>query len=315
VVDIGGRHLAAQIKGSGPTVLLEVGGGGFGLGDGWGGVDDVLAEFATVVTYDRAGAGSSEPHPSGRATPSEYAHDLAALLDVLPVEQPVIIAGWSMGGLIAQQFAALYPDRVRGLLLMDPTLLLSDPHTHTDPAKMAEYMETVKRASLETARRIREGELKDPAALAAFTQMITSGFGERFTPEKREKFIAIASTDPRRHERVAEIMEHMVPDVREVVDAIAARGLPRVPLIVLLSRLVRKEVLEQKAKSPEFAKHLDEVQHTQDRMEREVAEIGGEVRPLVGISHQIPFEAPEEVERAVRDLIARSADAAGQPVA
>jgi pimeloyl-ACP methyl ester carboxylesterase len=36
-----------------------------------------------------------------------------------------------------------------------------------------------------------------------------------------------------------------------------------------------------------------------------VKELGGEVRRLEGISHQIPFEAPEEVARAVRDLIER----------
>lgn len=44
------------------------------------------------------------------------AGDLAALLDELGLAQPVV-CGLSMGGLVAQQFAADYPDRLSGLVL------------------------------------------------------------------------------------------------------------------------------------------------------------------------------------------------------
>lgn len=82
--------------------------------------DDVAAdlhrEYATVQ-YDKRGHGLSDAPPAPY-TIRDHTDDLAGLLDALGVEKAVLI-GVSVGGVIAQDFAAAYPSRVEGLALCD----------------------------------------------------------------------------------------------------------------------------------------------------------------------------------------------------
>jgi pimeloyl-ACP methyl ester carboxylesterase len=47
------------------------------------------------------------------------ADDVIALLEHLGISGPIVLGGLSMGGYVAQAFAASHPDRLRGLILMD----------------------------------------------------------------------------------------------------------------------------------------------------------------------------------------------------
>ena len=85
----------------------------------WDGVVKELAAHAAVLAYDCRGHGSSG-HPVMTYTPGLFARDLAELLD--HVKWPAaIVAGCSMGGCVAQAFAAGYPQRTLGLCLIDTT--------------------------------------------------------------------------------------------------------------------------------------------------------------------------------------------------
>ncbi|MFJ9056648.1 alpha/beta fold hydrolase [Streptomyces sp. NPDC102409] len=70
-----------------------------------------------VVTPDLRGYGSSEVVP-GTCLLSDFADDIAALLDTLGL-QDVVVGGVSMGGQIAMEFLRTRPERVRGLVLSD----------------------------------------------------------------------------------------------------------------------------------------------------------------------------------------------------
>ncbi|MGW1814010.1 alpha/beta fold hydrolase [Streptomyces sp. NPDC002125] len=70
-----------------------------------------------VVTPDLRGYGRSGVTP-GKVFLSDFADDLAALLDHLGIEKAVV-GGVSMGGQIAMEFQRLYPGRVRALVLSD----------------------------------------------------------------------------------------------------------------------------------------------------------------------------------------------------
>jgi 3-oxoadipate enol-lactonase len=71
------------------------------------------------IAPDLRGFGQSEPDaPAAPASIQDYADDLAALLDALDVERPVV-AGLSMGGYAAFSFLNTRPERVRGLVLAD----------------------------------------------------------------------------------------------------------------------------------------------------------------------------------------------------
>ena len=70
-----------------------------------------------VVAFDNRGFGFSEQPAHGYSN-ADYARLVVALLDSLGIASAVLV-GHSMGGAIAAEVALRYPDRVRGLVLMD----------------------------------------------------------------------------------------------------------------------------------------------------------------------------------------------------
>ena len=76
-----------------------------------------LSDRFRVVAWDAPGAGSS-PDPPEPFTTVNYAHCLAAFLDATGIERPHVL-GLSWGGILAQEFYRLYPDRSRSLVLAD----------------------------------------------------------------------------------------------------------------------------------------------------------------------------------------------------
>jgi pimeloyl-ACP methyl ester carboxylesterase len=138
LVDIGGRSLFLECRGTGsPTVVLVAGGGSSARY--W--TDDLLnpdaprrmvlpgvAESTRVCAYDRPGTyaeidGEIVPSRSDaiaqpRNAP-EMAEELHALLQAAEIPGPYVLAGHSYGGFFARLYAATYPDEVVGLVLVD----------------------------------------------------------------------------------------------------------------------------------------------------------------------------------------------------
>jgi 3-oxoadipate enol-lactonase len=85
----------------------------------WDGLAAALAGRFEILAYDCRGHGRSERRPGPYST-RQFATDLAALLDHCGWES-ALVAGCSMGGCVAQAFAAAYPDRAKGLALIDTT--------------------------------------------------------------------------------------------------------------------------------------------------------------------------------------------------
>lgn len=77
---------------------------------------DGLADQARLIALDLRGHGESQPVP-GPYSMQLLAEDLAAFLDALMIDEPVILCGLSMGGYIAFEFFRRYPQRLRGLVL------------------------------------------------------------------------------------------------------------------------------------------------------------------------------------------------------
>jgi 3-oxoadipate enol-lactonase len=76
-----------------------------------------LDAACTVYTYDVRGHGQSDI-PPGPYNLTDFAEDLVGLMDALGLEQ-AHLTGVSMGGMVAQQIAVSWPDRVRSLVLAD----------------------------------------------------------------------------------------------------------------------------------------------------------------------------------------------------
>ena len=77
-----------------------------------------------VVAADMRGHGFTTlpAVPGPLADWSNFGRDLAAILDGLD-ERPWVLGGHSMGAITSMMVAALHPDRVRGLVLVEPVLV------------------------------------------------------------------------------------------------------------------------------------------------------------------------------------------------
>jgi esterase len=78
-----------------------------------------------VISLDQRGHGQSDwPQEPAYAT-EDFTGDLVAVMDALGWRQ-IVVVGHSMGGHNAMAFAAWYPDRVRGLVVVDARPVISD---------------------------------------------------------------------------------------------------------------------------------------------------------------------------------------------
>jgi pimeloyl-ACP methyl ester carboxylesterase len=116
LVRCGGTKLHVRKTGEGtPTVVLEAGVAGSSLG--WALLEPLIAEFSTVISYDRAGLGWSGPARQSRSV-KHMNSELQEVLSSYP--GPFVLVGHSFGGLLVRGFAAHYPELVRALVLVDP---------------------------------------------------------------------------------------------------------------------------------------------------------------------------------------------------
>ena len=110
------RHVRLRGRGLGPTVVVEQGAGG--VGPLWWAVQDTVAEFAPVLTYDRLGRGWSDDASRKRSV-EQQVEELRELLEIAEAAKPYVLVAHSWGGLIVRQFARKYRDRTAALVLVD----------------------------------------------------------------------------------------------------------------------------------------------------------------------------------------------------
>ena len=110
-----GHSIAYREGGQGPALVLLH---GF-LCDSrcWRRQVTELSDRFRVVAWDAPGAGSSSD-PTEPFTTADYARCLAHFLDELDVVRAHVL-GLSWGGILAQEFYRMYPQRLRCLVLAD----------------------------------------------------------------------------------------------------------------------------------------------------------------------------------------------------
>jgi pimeloyl-ACP methyl ester carboxylesterase len=113
---LGGFHILRRGHVS-PPIVFESGISASSLN--WTSVLKLLPEDRRVITYDRPGLGWS-PSSASPHTLDNIVADLAAVLGLAGVHEPVILVGHSFGGLMVRRFAQLHPGLVAALLLLDP---------------------------------------------------------------------------------------------------------------------------------------------------------------------------------------------------
>jgi pimeloyl-ACP methyl ester carboxylesterase len=125
IAKINGINLYYESKGAGtPVVFIPGLGGGTEL---WHYQTEFFKKDCRTISLDNRGAGRSDK-PFGLYSMHRFARDIEELLDYLEVNEPVILVGASMGGIIAQAFTHYYSKRVKKLVLACTGVSLADPH-------------------------------------------------------------------------------------------------------------------------------------------------------------------------------------------
>ncbi|HSD02209.1 MAG TPA: alpha/beta hydrolase, partial [Gaiellales bacterium] len=170
-----GRLIAGGRRGSGPPVLLLHGGPGLGF-EYLRGLADELAGENDVAWYQQRG---QEPSAvEGPYTVAADVGDARRVLDALDWEKAYVV-GHSWGGQLALHVAEVMPERLLGVLAVDPLGAVGD-------GRWPEFDEEMSRRTPEAVReRAREldelstaGEADDELALEGFALVWPAYFAD-----------------------------------------------------------------------------------------------------------------------------------------
>jgi class 3 adenylate cyclase len=132
-----GVHVAYQVVGDGPFDLVLRGEWFCGLDLLWeepsvARLLDRLASFSRLILLDPRGTGLSDPVALGDLpTVEEWVDDIRVVMDAVGSERTALV-GTGGGGPMTLLFAATYPDRVSGLVLVDSYARLAPSDDHPD---------------------------------------------------------------------------------------------------------------------------------------------------------------------------------------
>lgn len=117
---VGDYNLAYACAGtSRPTLVLEAP-SGIAAEKAYEKIYPQLVKRHRVCFAERLGFGRSDNVPEGMIqTTRDYADEVLHLVDTVAAGEKVVLVGYSFGGFITRYFAAIHPDRVSGLLLID----------------------------------------------------------------------------------------------------------------------------------------------------------------------------------------------------
>jgi pimeloyl-ACP methyl ester carboxylesterase len=268
LIDVGGYRMHIDCVGQGsPTVILDS-----GLSDSslsWFKVQPKVARFTRVCSYDRAGLGWSDESPHRRES-QVFAEELHTLLHNGGIQPPLILVGHSMGGFDALIYAHLYPDEVKGMVLVDSAY-----------PDLANRLPELKTSLSEWRKSLEREEYSMPFGLPRLLRWCGSG-----APDLAPKLRTVECDRSWIKETIAESRSMWNESAAQ---AGSVRSLGKIPLIVISEDPARnvKEFL------PEFEKGQEALVHLSADGSRVIA---------IGSGHQIQKERPDTVISGVRKL-------------
>ena len=104
----------------------------------------LVKEGYQVITFDHLGRGFSD-RPAGPYNADLYQSEISDLITGLALETPLTLVGYSMGGANVIDYAAVYPEQIKQLILIAPAGYMGDPGSAAWVAKsvIGEWLATV----------------------------------------------------------------------------------------------------------------------------------------------------------------------------
>ncbi len=132
-----GETIEYVSAGNGINTVVLVNGSG-GPIEGWHKVFEPVARFAKVFAYNRPGIGGSSK-PQRPQTVSHMVESLRSTLRTANLQPPYVLVGHSLGGLIVNFFARLYPSEVSATVFIEAT-------APQDAESLAQHENVIQRA-------------------------------------------------------------------------------------------------------------------------------------------------------------------------
>jgi pimeloyl-ACP methyl ester carboxylesterase len=278
MVDIGGRrqHLTEMGEGSPAVVIIPA------LNDNvllWMRVAEAVATETLTCVYDRAEIGWSDPPPHWHRTPDLMAADLHALLTAATIPPPYVLAGHSVGGIIARRFYAQHPDLVGGMVLIESSHEQQQKRIAAVDRRRGRYLHirvaVQRQARILGARRL--------AASLGLLRGLDAEIAREVAAEYAGAYRAILLSTPHRRAQVREILMALLMSGQPP-------GLGSVPLTVLTRAPLPLP------SEPVWAQMQDELAALSSDSVHVHAERGG---------HYLQLDEPDLVVQAIRDLVGR----------
>ena len=290
MVDVGGgRRMNLNCMGHGtPVVVFDAGLGNWN--QLWGLVQPAIARKTTACSYDRAGLGFSDPS-DGDGSSAVIVEDLHKLLVNARVKPPYVLVGHSYGGMSMRLFAYKYFSEVLGMVLVDPSTRDLAPRKEKLPEPVAlqrtqEAEESEKKAN----RCINAAEAGFQKDSAVYRECVDDKPNMRYSPDIDAVYQRLqlrpSYLKARRKEEIA-IGGSSADQLRE-----ASRTYGAVPLIVL----TQSEAAGPHPSTSGFVKAHEKLA---------ALSTIGEDRIVGDSSHNIPFDQPDAVVKAIDDVLAQ----------
>ncbi|MEG3144274.1 alpha/beta hydrolase [Sphingomonas sp. RT2P30] len=287
MVDIGGRRLHIDCRGTGaPTVILEAGLGTGGTVD-WTLVHDRIARITRICAYDRAGIMWSDPKDTAQHAVA-VADDLHALLHAAGIAGPLVLVGHSVGGPYVRSYVGRYGNQVAGLVMVDPTT----------PDQVARLGKATG-ADVDPNRASTLFHLAAALSRTGIVRLMASGAGDRhLPPEAAAAMAAYASTS------ISGAAAELDGFDRSMADARAVRSFGDRPLIVLTAMAPftpaqLKTLGITPAAGARFKREWQQLHAEQARFSSR-----GRQQIVPDATHYIQFDRPDLVVAAVGEVIA-----------
>ena len=302
LVDAGGFRLNLYCMGSGsPTVVFDSGWEDWA--PAWSKVQPQIAQWTRVCSYDRAGAGFSEPGPMPR-TSVRAAEELHTALHHAGIGGPYILVGSAFGGDNMRVFADRYMTEVAGLVMVD-----GDPDEF-EPKEMVEEQHRGEAGIISRLRDCRNAVAEHKPLpmlpprpgrpLRTCAQQFFRGLPEaEWSPELNAKLLEIAQTKVAMYDAYISEMEQTPWD--ETYMQQHRRSYGARPIRVLTSGNHGVGHLETKpADTPEHLKYERETTLAQARWLR----LSSNAKQIFArqSSEYIQFDEPETVITAIREV-------------
>jgi pimeloyl-ACP methyl ester carboxylesterase len=266
----------------------------------WAIVQPQVAKFTRACSYDRAGAGFSDPGPLPR-TSVRIADELHSALHHAGIQGPYILVGHAFGGDNVRTFAARYTAELAALVMVEADV--GGPAEHKGDQGLIAGLRACREAiaTRQTLPMLPERPGRLPRNC---TQQFFRGLPEAmWSPELNAKLLELAHTKLAMYDSYASEMEQMPED--EVYLMQHEHSLGARPIRVLSTGNHGVHFLEPAPpQDPEHQKYEQEVARAQAKwlaMSSNAKQLFTEKS-----SEYIPFDEPSFVIEAIREVYSQS---------